>query len=382
MPSTHRRTLLLTLLTLSASGLTLQRIGRKRTRAENPLRRLLGDPSAAGQFARVIDIPDIRFPRDHGTHRDFRHEWWYFTGHLTGVNQQRFGFQLTFFRFAFAPGRSGLDSAWATHEAMLAHFALSDIDGGRFFASQRLERPVLDLAGAKDEPLAVWVGDWGIRLEGSPEARWRLEAREGERRLALSLASAKPIVLHGNRGYSRKGEASANASCYYSQSRLVAEGEVALHNRRYAVTGNAWFDHEWGSGVLDANTEGWDWFGLQLEDGSELMLYRLRDLQGRASPWGSGTIIRPDGTTTALTPDDFQLAPTRHWTSPVSGRRYPIGWSVLVPGANLKLVVEALLADQEWTGIVGYWEGAVAVTGFRGKQSIGGSGYMELTAYA
>ena len=382
MPSARRRSLLLTLLALGASGLTLQRLGRERARAENPLRRLLGDPSAAGEFSRVSSIPDLTFPRDHGTHRDFRHEWWYFTGHLADAAQRRFGFQLTFFRFAFAPGPSRLDSAWATHEAMLAHFALSDLEGGRFFADQRLERPVLDLAGATDNPLAVWVGDWGMRLEHTPHARWHLEARERGRQLALSLTAMKPIVLHGDHGYSRKGDSLANASCYYSQSRLLAEGEIRLNDQRYAVEGNAWFDHEWGSGVLDANTDGWDWFGLQLDDGSELMLYRLRDHNGRDSPWGSGTVIHPDGKTTALKSSDFQLSPTRHWTSPVSDRRYPTAWSVEVPGAALKLVVEALLPDQEWTGIVGYWEGAVVVTGTRRGEMLNGEGYMELTAYA
>jgi len=330
----------------------------------------------------VAGRPDIRFPRDHGTHRDFRHEWWYFTGHLADSSRQRFGFQLTFFRFAFAAGSARLDSAWATHEAMLAHFALSDLEGERFLASQRLERPVLGVAGAQDDPVAVWVGDWSLRLETLPRERWRLMAAHEGRQLELSLTSTKPNVLHGDRGYSRKGAAAANASCYYSQSRLQATGEVFLNERRFRVQGSAWFDHEWGSGVLDANTDGWDWFGLQLDDGSELMLYRLRDGNGEDSPWGSGTLVQPDGATSALTPADFRLRPTRQWTSPRSGRRYPIGWAVEVASAGLRLSVEALLNDQEWTGLVGYWEGAVKVTGSRRGENLGGKGYMELTAYA
>ena len=377
-----RRTLLFTLLALSASGLTLQRVRGARARAENPLRRLLGDPSAAGNFSRVSGIPEITFPRDHGTHREFRHEWWYFTGNLSDAKQRHFGFQLTFFRFAFAPGPSPLDSAWATHEAMLAHFALSDVEGGHFLASQRLERPVLELAGATDEPLAVWVGDWGIRLERAPLERWLLEARQNDRRLGLSLTASKPTVLHGDRGYSRKGDSPANASCYYSQSRLRAEGEISLNQERYAVEGSAWFDHEWGSGVLDTNTDGWDWFGLQFDDGSELMLYRLRDVHGEDSAWGSGSVIHRDGHTTALAAGDFRLTPTRHWTSPASSRRYPTGWLIEVPLSDLKLEVAALLPDQEWTGIVGYWEGAVTVKGHRRGEPLRGSGYMELTAYA
>jgi predicted secreted hydrolase len=265
---------------------------------------------------------------------------------------------------------------------MLAHFALSDLEGGHFFAAQRLERPVLGIAGATDDPLAVWVGDWGLRLERTPREQWHLEARENGRQLALSLNPAKPVVLHGKQGYSRKGESISNASCYYSQSRLLAEGQITLNDQRYTVKGNAWFDHEWGSGVLDANTDGWDWFGLQFDDGSELMLYRLRDQNGQDSPWGSGTLIHPDGQTTTLGSRDFRLSPTRHWTSPVSKRRYPTGWSVEVPGAGMKFAVNAALPDQEWTGIVGYWEGAVAVTGTRRGDPLSGKGYMELTAYA
>lgn len=379
LPSPARRTVL-GLLALGAAGAFWRARRPTGELTMNPLRRLLGDQAAAAGFARIEGPTALVFPRDHGPHRAFRHEWWYFTGNLADDAGNPFGFQLTFFRFALTGAAPQLDSAWATNEAMLGHFAVSDIEAQRFVAVQKLERPVLGLAGATADH--IWVGQWHARLSDPARECWQLQARDGRHSLMLELEPRKPRVLQGDAGYSRKGDAKGNASCYYSATRLAARGKLDTGHGELAVQGSAWLDREWGSGSLDRETMGWDWFGLQLSDGSELMLYRLRRTNGRVSRWSAGSLVAPDGIATQLKAGDFVLSPQRHWESPSSGIRYPLRWSLRIAALDLVLDVEARLDAQEWDGIVRYWEGSVATSGHHAGRPVRGAGYMELTGYA
>ena len=334
-------------------------------------------------YAKAIEPREFSFPADHGPHPGFRTEWWYSTGNLGTAGGRRFGFQLTFFRSALAPEMPDRRSAWATREAWLAHFAVSDLDGERFLSFERWSRggPV-GLAGARGRPFRVWVEDWSAAGTGGGVFPLRLSARQEDVGIDLSLEQGKPPVLQGERGLSRKSAEPGNASYYYSLSRMPAQGTIRLGNETFAVTGLAWMDREWSTSSLGADQTGWDWFALQLADGSEVMLYRLRLRDGTADPASSGTVIGPGGESRALSLRDFTLEDLDRWRSPRSGAAYPARWRLRIPSAALDLEVRPLLADQELDVSFRYWEGAVEVKGNRGGRPVRGRGYVELTGYA
>lgn len=335
-------------------------------------------------FARATRPPELRFPADHGPHPDYRHEWWYFTGNLTAEDGRELGFQLTLFRSGLRAEPPSIDSDWATSQAWMGHFAVTDVAGKAFHAFERFDRGALGLAGAERDPPRAWVGDWEVRVEPAGTApgreRWRIRARDGGIGLELRLEPRKEPVLQGDRGLSRKGPEPGNASHYYSLTRLAAEGTVRLGGSELAVRGSAWLDREWGTSALGADLAGWDWFALQLEDGSEVMLYRLRRRDGGTDPFSAGSYVRPDGSVLRLGARDFALESTGTWTSP--GRvRYPSGWRIRVPPASLDLRVEPRLRDQELALTFRYWEGSVAVRGDAAGRPVRGLGYVELTGY-
>jgi predicted secreted hydrolase len=330
-------------------------------------------------YARAFAPREFRFPADHGPHPEFRTEWWYYTGNLATAAGRRFGFQLTFFRSALAPGMPARSSAWATRQAWLAHFTVSDVQGGKFHSFERWSRGAVGLAGAQADPFRVWVKDW--TAEGKPPAM-HLTASAEDIGIDLVLQPGKPPVLQGERGLSRKSSEPGNASYYYSLTRMPAVGTVRLGGERFPVTGAAWMDREWSTSSLGADEVGWDWFALQLADGSDLMLYRLRRKDGRADPASSGTVIGPRGETRPLSLAGFQLESSGEWRSPRSGARYPARWWVRVPSEGLDLEVRPLLADQELDVSFRYWEGAVAVEGTRRGKPVQGQGYVELTGYS
>ncbi len=330
-------------------------------------------------FARALVPRALSFPSDHGPHPDFRTEWWYYTGNLRTAAGRRFGFQLTFFRIALAPGAVVRASAWATRQLYFAHFAVSDTAGGRFHAVSRSSREALGLAGASASPFRVWIEDWSAEGDGSSA---RLRASDGDVALDLELSAAKPVVAQGDRGLSRKGPEPGNASFYYSFTRMPARGVVRLGRETLEVSGEAWMDREWSSSALGSGVEGWDWFALQLDDGRELMFYLLRRRDGAIDPFSAGTLVAADGTTRALEPRDVRVETLAHWTSPRSGVRYPARWRLSVPSAALRLEIEPRLADQELIVGTRYWEGAVAVTGAAAGRPIAGQGYVELVGYA
>ena len=350
---------------------------RPRIEATVAVREALADDRAG--FTRALAPRALSFPSDHGPHPDFRTEWWYYTGNLRTAAGRHFGFQLTFFRIALAPGAVVRASAWATRQLYFAHFAVSDVAGGRFHAFSRGSREALGLAGASASPFRVWIEDWSAEGDGSSA---RLRASGGDVALDLELSAAKPIVAQGDRGLSRKGPEPGNASFYYSITRMPARGVVRLGRETLEVSGEAWMDREWSTSALAPGVQGWDWFALQLDDGRELMFYLLRRRDGAIDPFSAGTLVAADGTPRALAPGDVRVETLAHWTSPRSGVRYPARWRLSVPSAALRLEIEPRLADQELIVGTRYWEGAVAVTGSAAGRPIAGQGYVELVGYA
>jgi len=341
-------------------------------------------------FKQVTGPCRLSFPADHGPHPAFRTEWWYYTGNLATTTGRRFGFQLTFFRRGLRPPGERKNwpepaSPWRCDQVYLAHAAISDIDGGHHLQAERMARPVLSLAGAeqKGAEWTIHLNDWQTVI--APRNQ-QLEAAAEAFAMRLDLKPLKPLVLHGKAGYSRKGSTAERASCYYTFTRLGTTGALTVDGIDHEVHGTAWMDHEFSTAPLEAGITGWDWFGLQLSDGTDVMIYLLRRVDGNLHPASSGTFVDAAGRARHLKLEALQVRPSAHWTSPHSGARYPTGWQVRLTPLNLTLAVEANLADQEMrtrrsTG-VDYWEGSVRVAGSRDGKPVSGVGYVELTGYA
>ena len=334
-------------------------------------------------FARATDVREIVFPDDHGPHEEYRTEWWYFTGNLDSATGNELGFQLTIFRHALAPATAARTSRWASRDVWFAHLAVGDGASGRFEATERFERGALGLAGARAQPFAVWIGDWRVEsVNNSDMFPLHLVADTDEVGIDLVLDLAKPIVLQGDRGLSQKGAEPGNASFYYSATRLSARGTVVLGGDPVSVTGSAWLDREWSTSALSEGQTGWDWFAIQLEDGRELMLYRLRRTDGTTDPHNSGLLVESDGTTRRLGPTDIRYEPGRRWHSPRSEAFYPVEWRLWIEPLDLELEVVPMIDASELELAVRYWEGAIRVNGREGARSVGGRGFLEMTGYA
>jgi predicted secreted hydrolase len=357
--------------------------GRGGVQATLAVSTALGPGDVAG-FARALSPRPFSFPADHGPHPGFRTEWWYYTGNVETAAGRHFGFQLTFFRTALAPPDAGAGdraSAWSTRQLYLAHFALTDTVGRRFHTGSRLDRQALDLAGARAAPFRLWLGDWSAASEAADGLPVRLQAAEDGVAIDLVLAAEKPVVLQGDRGLSRKGPEPGNASYYYSISRMSARGTVRVDGESFSVSGLAWMDREWSTSALGPDLVGWDWVALQLDDGRDVMVYRLRRRDGSADAHSAGSLIGADGVARPLAAGDVTLDPLDHWTSPRSRVRYPSRWRLAVPAARLTLEIVPRLADQELIVGTRYWEGAVRVEGAADGRPIAGRGYVELVGY-
>ena len=333
-------------------------------------------------FARALAPRAFAFPADHGPHPAFRTEWWYYTGNLHTAGGRHFGFQLTFFRIAVAPTMAPRASAWASREAYMAHFALTDTQGRRFSASSRLSRDALGLAGAQAQPFKVWVEDWSAQGVAGDAVPVRLSAAHDDVAIDRALTSAKPVVLQGEGGLDRKGEEPGNASYYYSLTRMPVTGRVTVGGAAFEVSGLGWMDREWSTSSLGADLAGWDWMAIKLADGRDLMLYQLRRTDGTADRFSAGSLVGTDGTSRRLGPRDFVIEVRETWSSPRGGTRYPARWRVTVPSEALELEITPRLADQELDLQVRYWEGAVSVDGRAHGRPITGAGYVELVGYA
>ena len=335
---------------------------------------------------------EFRFPADHAAHPAFRTEWWYYTGHLAS-GARRFGYELTFFRVGLprlgaSSGASQGGSAWRARQVIFRHLALSDESGARFLSDDRAERQALDLAGADSTRYLVWLGDDYAGLEADRTTH-RVVGHAGAFALDLTLVPERPPVLHGERGVSQKSAGAGHASHYYSFTRLATRGRIVLGRDTLAVQGRSWMDHEFASDHLGDTHAGWDWFSVQLSDGRDLMLYRLRLKAGGLDPFSSGTLVDAmvaGGRARHIGYAEFDTGPTGEWVSPHTGARYPSGWIVRLAGERLELRLEPTLLDQELVarsmGGLAYWEGSVRVTGTSAGQPVTGQGYVELTGYA
>jgi predicted secreted hydrolase len=325
------------------------------------------------------------FPRDHGSHPDFRTEWWYFTGNLTDGSEKRFGYQLTFFRHGLFLKASNPADPWSVRDLYLGHFSLTDVSGGRFWYTERLSRKGPCLAEAAEEGMEVRLLGWQARMEGKGI---KLEARHPNMELSLDLTPTKPFVLHGENGLSRKGPKPGQASYYYSYTDLETKGLIRTSQSQssFAVRGKSWFDHEFGSNQLAPDQTGWDWFSLHFSDGRDLMIYFLRRKDGSAEPSSSGTLVSTTGSAIHLPLSSIRIDVLDTWRSPKSGARYPSRWKIRLASFGIEMDVASHVADQELvtkdsTGVI-YWEGAVGGTGKSAGQAISCEGYAELTGYA
>ncbi len=344
---------------------------------------VLGESNPAG-FARALGPKKFTFPSDHGPHPEYKHEWWYFTGNLDTEEGQHFGFQLTFFRIGLTPKSPERTSAWATSQVHMAHFTVSDVASKRFYNFERFSRGAAGLAGASSAPFRVWLEDWSVEGLGALRhsvPTMRLHALEDDIAIDLDVSSLKPVVLQGERGLSRKSAESGNASYYYSSTKLDTQGVITIEGKPFEVSGFSWMDREWSTSALAKDQVGWEWFGLQLSDGRELMFYQLRRRDGSIDPLSRGTVVNVDGSTQTLTPEDISVQVLDQWRSPRSQARYPSRWRIQIPRQQLDLDIQPYIADQELDTAFRYWEGAVTVTGTTYKAPITGSGYVELVGY-
>jgi predicted secreted hydrolase len=322
---------------------------------------------------------EFHFPADHGPHPDFRTEWWYFTGNLTGPSRQAFGFELTFFRQGYGllrPATIG-HSPFATGDVKFAHLTVTDVQNNKFYAAERTSRGAFGEAGFEEGSKLVWIENWSVAYDG----HFRLHANDGQHGIDLDLVPRGDPVLEGDHGFSRNAEGPGRASFYYSIPVLQANGTIQVRGTRFQVSGTAWFDREWATNPMNPNQAGWDWFAIQLGDGSNLMLYRIRRKDGEVDPFSRGKYIAADGSTVDLERDDFQMTPTRFWQRDATALRYPVGWTLSVPKLQTTLQVSTPVEDQELALSVRYWEGCIRITGTKAAKPIGGVGYMELTGY-
>ncbi len=324
----------------------------------------------------VASGDSVTMPGDLYFQRDYRVQWWYFTGHLNDRNGRAFGFELTF--FVAGVQQRHYRSAFGVNEIYLTNFAISDIEGKKFYYFSNADSGAYGFAGADSKRLHVWVGK--DSLKGDLK-KMQITAREQDANLDLVLVPKKPFILNGSKGYSRKSEESPLiASLYFSCTDLETTGTMKLGTALFTVHGKSWFDREISSHGLAKNEVGWDWFSIQLVDGREIMLYELRKEDGSVDRYSSGSVVDTEGNSRHLSREDYQIEATSSYTSKKTGIRYPARWKITIPKENLRLLVTPSLEDQEFSGdrsIEGsYWEGACTVEG-----SAEGQAYAELTGY-
>ncbi len=321
----------------------------------------------------------LRFPADHGAHPEFRTEWWYVTGWLRTADGKDLGFQFTVFRTR-PPVDQANPSRFAAKQVIFAHAALSDPSIGHLLHDQRIARAGFGLADAAIGNARLVIDDWQLlrAADGRFHAAVASRAKGSAFALDLTLTPGQAELLQGDAGYSRKGPSAREASHYYSVPHLRVTGSVVRGGVRQAVTGTAWLDREWSSTLLNPAAVGWDWTGLNLDDGSALTLFRVRDAKG-AALWAGGSLRRGDGSRLTFAPGDVRFASARQWRSPRTGALYPVAPVVgaRIDGRWHEWPVTPLFDDQELDSRRGggpvYWEGAVRVPG--------GRGYLELTGY-
>lgn len=345
-------------------------------------------PAHPASWRQALPGYRYQFPRDHGAHEAFRTEWWYFSGNLQDAGGEKYPFMLTFFRAGLRPGAPRKSkSRWALRNLYFGHFSVLDAKRKKHRFSERISRGELEQAGASEKGLEVWLRDWRADSKGGEgESSFRISAAAPGMKLRLDLEPAKPLVIHGEGGVSRKAPGPGRSSHYYSYTRLLASGVLKLEGKKIEVRGTAWMDHEFGSNQLTKDQVGWDWLSLQLSDGRDLMLYLMRRKDGSVEPTSSGTLVEADGSAAHLRLGDFRFEGLDTWKSERSGAVYPMGWEVEVPAHGLRLRVAPYARAQEIeskgsTGIT-YWEGGVFAESASGEKKLTGVGFVEMTGYA
>jgi predicted secreted hydrolase len=344
-------------------------------------------PPGLAQFKAALPGYHYEFPRDYFNHPDYQTEWWYYTGNLQTTDGRKFGFELTFFREG-VDRNSAKTATWDIRDLYLAHFAVSDLDGNKFFHTERTNRSGPGIAGADASLQKVWNGNWNVVWVAGAE---NLTAIADQFAINLSLRPEKPPVIHGANGLSQKSGGEGRASHYFSETRLRASGSVEIVSKKYEVTGLAWMDHEFFTQQLAPDQVGWDWLSIQLDDHMELMLFHIRRKDGAIDPFSAGTFIDGQGRAHHLRINDFQLEPHdpteagSRWTSPETHAIYPIRWKIRVPSLGITLDASTPLPAQEITGhsrfVPNYWEGVIFLAGSRNSAALHGSGYLEMTGY-
>lgn len=348
---------------------------RRRDFLSLPLLGVAARAIAADGYPRVVPGRALAFPRDRGSHPDFRNEWWYVTGWLADADGAPYGVQVTFFRNRPRVAEDNR-SAFAARQLVFAHAALADPRLGRLRHDQRMARQGFGLAGAAEDDTRAWIDDWSLVYhDGAYVAT--IAARDFA--LRLWFAPTEPPLLEGEGGFSRKGPEPPQASYYVSEPQLAVRGTIVVEGRETAVSGTAWLDHEWSSEYLAPGASGWDWTGINLADGGALMAFRIRSRAGGAL-WAGGSLRTGDGGARVFGPGDVAFVPTHTWRSPRTGISYPVAMTLRAGGRGYAL--QPLLDDQEIdasasTGTV-YWEGAVRAVGDEAEV---GRGYLELTGY-
>jgi predicted secreted hydrolase len=327
--------------------------------------------------AGALPPASLQFPRDHGSHPAFRTEWWYITGYARSGDRE-FGFQVTFFR-SRVEGTQGMTSRFAARHVVFAHAAITDVKGGKLWHDQRIAREGFDIALAAQGDTRVRLRDWSLRHEGDTYLA-RIPGTDFS--LDLRCTRTQPLLLQGIQGLSRKGPDPEQASYYYSVPQLSVAGVLSLKGTRFEVTaGTAWLDHEWSEELLHPQAVGWDWIGMNLDDGSALTAFRLRRQDG-SSLWDGGSFRSATGQLTVFNSGEVVFTAQRRWTSAVSQATYPVDWTVRTPSGSY--AVKAVVDNQELdsrssTGAI-YWEGLSNLLDGTGRQV--GRGYLEMTGYS
>lgn len=335
---------------------------------------------------RQADVPrKWSFPADHGSHGEYRTEWWYFTGNLSDATGKKYGYQLTFFRYGLTEQNRDPKNPWSVRDVYLAHFAITDASNNTFHYTDRASRKGPGLAGTDKHKMGVNILGWSAEMEKNTIS---LNASFEGMEIKLDLTPVKPPVLHGRSGLSKKGPLPGQASYYYSFTDLETKGYMKTPGMkdRVAVRGVSWFDQEFGSNQLAGDQAGWDWFALHLGDGRDLMIYKLRKKDGSVEKESSGTIVEFDGSSRQISLSDIETTVLAHWKSQKTGGRYPAAWHIRVPSARIDVTVKPLVADQELANTVSagitYWEGAVDGAGTSNGKNVKVQGYIELTGYS
>ncbi|MCM5680240.1 carotenoid 1,2-hydratase [Schlegelella sp. S2-27] len=339
-----------------------------------------GAPFAAQAAPVVQPGAALAFPRDFGAHPDYRTEWWYITGALQAPGRE-FGFQLTFFRSRVDTAQ-GNPSRFAATQLLFAHAALTDLQGQRLVHDQRIARAGFGIAEAAPADTDVKLRDWVLRRRG-PVERSVYEALLPAQGFGLDLRirETQPVLLQGQGGYSRKGPHAEQASYYYSQPQLDVQGRVSLGPEMHAVQGRAWLDHEWSETLLDDAAVGWDWIGMNFDDGAALTAFRLRRRDG-STLWAGGSYRPAGGEARAFEPGDVHFTPGRRWTSAATGASYPVEWQVDTPAGRheVRARLDAQELDSRGSSGAVYWEGLSTLLDAQGRRV--GGGYLEMTGYA